>query len=166
MENENKCSGHNTSQCKNGSFTNNKFKEPHDPDMLEINECLERLEFEKASQLLQNKLEKEPNNVNCIDTLSEVMMSLDDTEATIKLIKKSISLEPDNNGEKYMTLGQILSDYRQTLKMYQKGVAIFLEELKQEQIKNPNSSKNISLQNSISSAYASIAELYMNTDLW
>jgi tetratricopeptide (TPR) repeat protein len=166
MENENKNSGHIHSQSNSGPTALGLFKDPLDLDMLEINECLEKLDFDKAALLLQNKLEKDPNNINCIDILSEVMMSLDDTQATIKLIKKSISLEPDKNAEKYMILGQILSDYKQTLKMYQKGVAIFLEELKEEQSKNPNSSKNISKQNSIASAYASIAELYMNTDLW
>ena len=145
-----------------------EFKEPYESEMIEINECIDKFDFERASMLLQKKLEKEPDNVNYLDLLSEVSMNLDDTKTTIKLIKKSINLQPDRNGEKYMTLGQILDDYKQTLKMYQKGLSIFLEELSLEQNKSMqnNSPKIISLKSSTSSAYAAIAELYMNSDLW
>lgn len=144
------------------------FKEPFDSEMLEINECIDKLEFDRAFILLEKKLDKEPNNVYYLDLLSEVTMNLDDTETTIKLINKSISLEPNKNGEKYMTLGQLLNDYRQTLKMYQKGLSIFLEELNEEEAKSKGTSTatNVSLKNSIASAYAAIAELYMNSDLW
>jgi len=57
-----------------------------------------------------------------------------------------------------MSLGQI-SDYKQTLKCYEKGLEIFIKDLKQ----NPN---NQTVRSSVASAYASLAELYMNTDLW
>ncbi len=153
-------------QMTNLLINKGEFKEPFDQEMVEINESIEKLEFERASILLKKKLENQPNNVHLIDTLSEVMMNLDDTEAAMKLLKKSISLEPNKNGEKYMTLGQIGSDYKQTLKMYQKGVSLFLDELNEEKTKNINSCKIISINESVACAYAAIAELYMNSDLW
>lgn len=131
-------------------------------DMKEINKLIENFDFEGAKNLLQKKLNENPNNTEVIDTLSEVLMNLADTENAIKLIKYSISLEPDKNAEKYMTMGQLSENCRASLQNYEKGVKIFLNELKTE--KNPE--KLVDLKDSLASAYASIAELYMNSDLW
>ena len=130
-------------------------------DMAEINKLIEDLEFETAKGLLENKLKQDPNNIEYIDTLSEVLMNLDEPEAAEKLIKKSISLEPNKNAEKYMTLGQ-LSDCRSALKLYEKGVSIFQGELNMEIDDN----KRSQIKSSLASAYAAIAELFMNSDLW
>lgn len=60
-----------------------------------------------------------------------------------------------------MTLGQILKDYKESLKCYEKGIQLFLNELQ-----SADSSKVDSLKNSLADAYASVAEIYMNSDLW
>jgi predicted Zn-dependent protease len=130
-------------------------------EMAEINKLIEDLDFESARVILENKLKQEPNNVEYIDTLAEVLMNLDEAEATEKLIKKSISLEPNKNAEKYMTLGQ-LSDCRSALKLYEKGISIFQGDLNMEIDDN----KRSQIKSSLASAYAAIAELFMNSDLW
>ncbi len=68
-------------------------------------------------------------------------------------------MDPENNPEKYMTLGQ-LSEYKASLKHYTKGIELFKKELR-----TSDSERNIKLNDSIASAYASLVELYMNSDL-
>jgi tetratricopeptide (TPR) repeat protein len=130
-------------------------------EMNEINKLIESLDFESAKHLLQKRLSAEPKNVDVIDLMSEVLMNLDETEQAITLIKKSISLEPNKNAEKYMTIGQ-LSDYKLALKYYEKGISIFINELNNE----TDNQKLINIKNSLASAYSAVAELYMNSDLW
>jgi tetratricopeptide (TPR) repeat protein len=59
-----------------------------------------------------------------------------------------------------MTMGQ-LCEYKTSLKYYQKGLELFLIELKNA----TDESKKKELNSSIANAYSTIAELYMNTDL-
>ena len=58
-----------------------------------------------------------------------------------------------------MTIGQ-LSDYKTALKYFLKGIELFLKELS-----SATEDKITSLKGSIGNAYASIAELYMTSDL-
>jgi tetratricopeptide (TPR) repeat protein len=133
-----------------------------DQEMIEIDRLIEYLDFENAKILLENKFKKEENNVQVIDSLSEVLLNLGDADSAIKLIKKSISIEPNKNGEKYMTIGQLSCGGKSTLKYYEKGVQVFISEIQNEK----NEKKIIELKDSLASAYASIAELHMTTDLW
>ena len=143
-------------------INNDQNQSEQDPVMVEINRLIEIYHFDEAKILLEKKLQLDPNNADLLDTMSEVLLGLDDTENAIKAIKMSISIEPNKNGDKYMTLGQLLNNCRETLKLYEKGVTVFIDELNHE---NDNTRAN-DLRNSIASAYSSIAELYMTTELW
>ena len=130
------------------------------PEMKKIQQLIDTFDYEQAAILLKEILKVEPNNVEVLDTLSEVLMNLDNTKEAINVIKRSIELDPDNNPEKYMTLGQ-LSEYKMSLTCYKKGIELFMKEVNT----TTDNDKLASLNNSIASAYASIAELYMNSDL-
>ena len=135
-------------------------------DMTKINSLLDSLEYEEAKNLLSQKLLIFPDNVDIIDTLSEVLIGLDQPKEAINWLKKSIELEPNKNPEKYMSLGQF-SDYKNSLILYTKGVELYLQELNNLENNNKDYQKNLKkIKNSIASAYASLAELYMNSDLW
>jgi predicted Zn-dependent protease len=142
---------------KPSTYTN----ENNTQEMAEINKLIEDFDFDTAKAMLEVKLRAEPNNIEYIDTMAEVLMNLDESDAAEKLFKKSISLEPNKNAEKYMTLGQ-LSDCRSALKLYEKGVHIFMNDLNVEL----DEDKRVKIRDSLASAYAAIAELHMNTDLW
>lgn len=145
----------------NTNNINNETTGQIDSELNMINELIDNLDYENAKSILMKKLKGNPNNTEYLDLYSEVLLGLDETEEAIEALKKSISLEPEKNAEKYMTLGQ-LSDYKEALILYQKGVNVFVNQLN-------NSGDNIDKQNgiksSIASAYATIAELYMNSDL-
>ena len=55
--------------------------------MIEINNLIENLDYEKAKNLLQNKINREPNNTEAIDTLAEVLLNMDETDSVIKVNK-------------------------------------------------------------------------------
>ncbi len=148
------------------SFNTNINISDADPDMTVINNLIDGLNYEQAKNLLLQKLNIDPNNVDVLDTLSEVLISLDDTKEAIKIFKKSIELEPEKNPEKYMSLGQ-LSNFKTALVYYKKGVELYCKEinsLNQNDLEYKNNLKKSKIN--LASAYASIADLYMNTDLW
>ena len=70
------------------------------------------------------KLKTFPNDTEVLDTLSEVLITLNENKEAIDVINKSIQIEPNKNAEKYMSLGQI-SQYNDSLKCYKKGIEIY-----------------------------------------
>jgi len=148
------------------SYNQNNNISNTDPDMNTITNFIDSLNYEQAKNLLIQKMQIHPNDVDVLDTLSEVLISLDEPKEAIKILKKSIELEPEKNPEKYMSLGQ-LSNYKNSLLYYKKGVELYCKEinsLNQNDAEYFNNLKKIKMN--LASAYASIAELYMNTDLW
>ncbi len=137
-----------------------------DPDMALINNLIDSLRYEEAKALLLEKLQKYPNDVDILDTLSEVLISLDEPKEAIKILKKSIELEPEKNPEKYMSMGQ-LTNYKVAVKNYKKGIELYCSEINSLDKNDPeflNTLKKTKMN--LASAYASIADLYMTTDLW
>jgi tetratricopeptide (TPR) repeat protein len=120
-----------------------------------INTC----EYNSAQILLEKKFKKDPNNVEIIDLLSEVYFNQDNIEGAKKLIKKSINLSPNSNPEKYMLLGQLLNNPEDSVKFYNKAITLL-----KEQLKNKVEDNN-EIKESIASGLASIASLYMTTNL-
>ena len=120
-----------------------------------INTC----EYNSAQIILEKKFKKDPNNVEIIDLLSEVYFNQDNIEGAKKLIKKSINLSPNSNPEKYMLLGQLLNNPEDSVKFYNKAITLL-----KEQLKNKVEDNN-EIKESIASGLASIASLYMTTNL-
>ena len=120
-----------------------------------INTC----EYNSAQIILEKKFKKDPNNVEIIDLLSEVYFNQDNIEGAKKLIKKSINLSPNSNPEKYMLLGQLLNNPEDSVKFYNKAITLLKEQLKN------NVEDNNEIKESIASGLASIASLYMTTNL-
>ncbi len=129
--------------------------------LTQVNKYIEQLDYENAKSLLESILQAQPNNTEALDTLSEVLLTLGDTESTIQMVNKSIKLEPNKNGDKYMTIGQLTDSAKGTLKFYEKGVEVFISDLK-----SANETQKVTIKDSLASAYASIAELHMTTELW
>jgi len=140
-----------------------------------VNNLIDALQYNEAKSILLEKLKTFPNDTEVLDTLSEVLITLNETKEAIDVINKSIQIEPNKNAEKYMSLGQI-SQYNDSLKCYKKGIEIYLAEL--HSLVNNNNNNNISnqekenqekikkIKTDLASAYSTIAELYMDSDLW
>ena len=148
------------------SQINSNSNNPIDADMALINSLIDSLRYEEAKVLLLEKIQKYPNDVDILDTLSEVLISLDESKEAIKILKRSIEIEPNKNPEKYMSLGQ-LTDYKNSLKHYKKGVELYCDEINSLNQNDPEYSNNLKkIKINLASAYSSIGELYMNSDLW
>lgn len=116
-------------------------------------------EYEKARAILEEAFKANPSNIKIIDLISDVYFNVDNIEGACKMIKKSISLDPNHNPEKYMTFGQLVPDLKVSIQSYKKGIELFKKELKKE------NSNDKEIKKAIASGYASIAEKYMTTDL-
>ena len=124
----------------------------------ELLNLIEICDYENAKELIEIYLQNDENNVEFLDLYSEILINSDLPQEAIKIIKKSIEIAPNLNGDKYMSLAQ-LSDYKPALKYYHKGIEIYKNQI-------VDNSNNVELNISIASGYAALAELYMNTDLW
>ena len=125
-----------------------------------IKDLINACEYDSAQILLEKQYKKDPNNIELIDLLSDVYFNQDNFDGAKKLIKKSINLSPNSNPEKYMTLAQLLNNPEESVKCYNKAISLLKEELKQKSIED-----NYDIKESIASGLASIAYLYMTTDL-
>ena len=117
-----------------------------------INKYIENCDYTSAVILLEKKFRENPNDIKIIDLLSEVYFNLNNYEGCGKLINKSIRLNPNCNGEKFMTLAQIKNNPKESLILYKKGIEIFYKDFE----------KN---KENIVNGYANIASLFMTTSL-
>ena len=127
-------------------------------DLVKIKQLIDSCEYNQAQKILENLYKTNENNIEIIDLLSDVYFNQDNIEQAKKLIKKSINLSPNTNPEKYMTYGQIINNPEESVKYYNYAISLFKQQLNE----NPN---NNDLKESIASGLASIASLYMTTDL-
>ncbi len=132
--------------------------ETSNPDLVKIKSLIDSCEYNQAQKILENLYKSNENNIEIIDLLSDVYFNQDNLESAKKLIKKSIKLSPNTNPEKYMTYGQIINNSEESVKCYNYAISLFKQQLNE----NPN---NNDLKESIASGLASIASLYMTTDL-
>lgn len=126
-------------------------------DKQHIEALVKELNLEEAKIKLDKMIKVYTNKADLYDLYSEVLLSLNYTKEAKAAIEKSISLEPESNGDKYMTLGQLLDKPRKKLECYYKGVEVY-----KKLIQNNNDNTVLF---TISSALSSIAELYMTTEL-
>lgn len=122
-----------------------------------------KLDFDKAEKFFLSAYERDPNNLQIIDDFSEFLISVGKEEEAefviiIQYLKKSIDLNPETNGIKYLNRAEMLQG-KESLNYYQKGISLLTEEFHQ----NPNEEQN--LRKKIAKAYSAIGELYM-TDCW
>ena len=132
--------------------------ENSNPDLVKIKQLIDSCEYNQAQKILENLYKTNENNIEIIDLLSDVYFNQDKIEKSKKLILKSINLSPNTNPEKYMTYGQIINNPEESVKYYNYAISLFKQQLNE----NPN---NNDLKESIASGLASIASLYMTTDL-
>ena len=116
-------------------------------------------------RLYEFTIQKFPENVKVIDAYSDYLINKGQLNKAVVLIKKSIDLEPEVNGHKYLNYAETLSG-QDALETYKKGIEILLDEqISNEESKENNSDQRASKSSIIASALSSIAELYMTPPL-
>lgn len=133
-------------------------------DKAEIEKLIKELDLEEAKSRLEVAVKEFPQSSEFLDLFGEVLMSLNYFKEAKKILEKSIQMAPNANGEKYMTYGQLLDKPSKKLSNYNKGADIYRTQLQAgSSTLNPEDLEN--LRFSLSSSLATIAELYMTTEL-
>ena len=97
-----------------------------------------------------------------MDAYTDLLLQLDQPQKARQLIERSIMLNPNKEGRKYLNFAQMLTSF-ESLQMYNKGVEVL--ETDAENYKKGLRHEDYALTiKQIASAYASLADLYM-TDL-
>ena len=136
------------------------------PDLEKVKTLMEECEYEEAEKILKPLFKKDPNNVEILDYLGELYLNIGNFKGSKKMLEKSIKLKPDDNPDKYMDYAQLLEIPIQRVEAYKKAIELYMNKLKNNKDKkNEKENSNNDINESISSAYASIVSLYMTTDL-
>lgn len=119
--------------------------------------------MEKAVKLYDTGLMQYPNEPSLIDAYTDLLLSLpDQQERARQLIERSIQLNPNKEGRKYLNYAEMLTNM-ESLQMYQKGIEVLHKDLEDQLQRNQMEEVHLT-KKQIASAQASIADLYM-TDL-
>ena len=71
-------------------------------------DCTERLKLEKAVALYDEGVRRFPNDTLIIDQYTDLLIQLGEHEKAKQLIERSIQLNPERDGQKYMSLAEML----------------------------------------------------------
>lgn len=144
---------------------------------------MDQCDLETAYKYVKQALDMDPKHIEGLETMAAVQMEMGNTESAKTIYEKLIELTPNEGFSKYMCLAQ-LSTGIESVNLYKKGIDLMLIQYNKEQQDNPNknnkptTSKAASFleeeddddeegvsKSDISTAYGSVAELYL-TDLW
>jgi tetratricopeptide (TPR) repeat protein len=72
-------------------------------------DSVERLKLEKAVSLYDEGVRRFPNDTLIMDQYTDLLIQLGQFEKAKQLIERSIQLNPERDGQKYMNLAEMLS---------------------------------------------------------
>ncbi|XP_064614281.1 uncharacterized protein LOC135477974 [Liolophura sinensis] len=128
-------------------------------------DCIDRFEYEVAQKFCQRALELEPDNVRVLETTGTLLLELGNPESARQCFGRAVEVSPDTGYSKYMYLGQLFEG-AQAVQCFQKGIELMVAEKEAKEALEvaaacaSGDGRTIS-ERDISSAYCSIAEIYM-----
>jgi tetratricopeptide (TPR) repeat protein len=112
--------------------------------------------WELAHAFVTRAIERAPLLVAGHTLMGELAVQVGDFDTAVASLRTAITLEPNSGAEKFMNLGQVVGG-DEAAELYARGIAILRAQLAE----TPD---NVDVRRSLSSAYCSVAELYL-TDL-
>lgn len=97
-----------------------------------------------------------------MDAYTDLLLQLDQTQKARTLIERSIMLNPNKEGRKYLNFAQMLTSF-ESLQMYKRGIQV-LESDAESYCEGLRYDEQALAIKQVATAYASLADLYM-TDL-
>ena len=86
-------------------------------------EFTEQLELEKAVALYDEGLRRFPNDTIILDQYTDLLLQLEEIKKARELIERSIQLNPNREGRKYLNFAEMLNG-NESLQMYKKGIEV------------------------------------------
>ena len=86
-------------------------------------ESVEQLKLERAVSLYDEGIKRFPNDTLIMDQYTDLLIQLNETEKAKQLIERSIQLNPEKDGQKYLNLAEMLNG-AEAVQMYMKGISV------------------------------------------
>lgn len=86
-------------------------------------EFTEKLELEKAVALYDEGTKRFPNDTIIMDSYTDLLIQLGESEKAKYYIERSIQLNPQKEGLKYLNLAEMLAG-NESLQMYRRGIEV------------------------------------------
>lgn len=129
--------------------------------MKQVDECLDNFNFELAVKFCERALDIEPDNVQVLETAGAIYLETRDTNKAKQCFENAIKISPDNGYSKYMNLGQLLEG-QESVNAYNKGIQLMLSN--KDNTEGAASHNNAASPTEISTAYCSLAEIYLTDE--
>ena len=84
-------------------------------------DCVDRLKLEKAVSLYDEGVRRFPNDTIIMDQYTDLLIQMDEVAKAKQLIERSIQLNPERDGQKYMNLAEMLTGL-DAVQMYRQGI--------------------------------------------
>jgi tetratricopeptide (TPR) repeat protein len=125
---------------------------------LDTAEQLQYADPHAAIVAYQQALQAQPENVQILDALGELLLEVGDGQTAAELLQRSIQLAPGANASKYMYMGQ-LQEGADAISCFERGIAILQQELQKLDV--GDAAHRSKLQGSLCSAHCAIAEVLL-----
>ena len=86
-------------------------------------DCVEKLKLETAVSLYDEGVRRFPNDTLIMDQYTDLLIQLGESERAKQLIERSIQLNPEKDGQKYLNMAEMLCG-ADAVQMYQKGITV------------------------------------------
>ena len=86
-------------------------------------DCADKLKLEKAISLYDEGIKRFPNDTLIIDQYTDLLIQLNEMDKAKVLIERSIQLNPQKEGQKYMNLAEMLRG-AEAVQMYKQGISV------------------------------------------
>ncbi|XP_031564050.1 probable assembly chaperone of rpl4 [Actinia tenebrosa] len=131
-------------------------------DLLQkIEECMETFNYQLAQKFCERGLELDANHLLLLETAGAVFLETGEAEKAKKCFQHAIELCPDEGHAKYMYIGQILQG-QEAVEAFTKGIELMISTMNSSS-KGAAKSDTVS-PNDVSTAYCSLAEIYMTDE--
>jgi tetratricopeptide (TPR) repeat protein len=150
---------------QDGKQQQNESANPHPVDKLldKAEQLIDEFSYELAQKFCQRALEREPDNVRALETSASLLVELGNVESAKHCLGRAVEVCPESGFTKYMTLGQLMEGAN-AVQCYQKGIELMLKEKQEKEALEINAAcrdDQSVTDRDISSAYCSIAEIYL-----
>lgn len=110
---------------------------------------IEEYNYEMAQKFCQRALEMDADNIRALETCASLLLEAGDVKNAKHCLGRAVTVQPDEGHSKFLSLAQLF-DGKESLQLYLQGIKIM--------------TGNPELKRDTSSAFCSVADLYM-TDL-
>lgn len=125
-----------------------------------VNECVENFEHDVALHYCETALAVAPSNVEVLETTGGLLLEMGDIKRAIECFSKAVDISPDEGHRKYLCLGQ-LSEGQEAVKLLLKGVDIMAKQFHCQGTSASSSALCDITALDMSTAYCSLAEVYL-----